>query len=152
MFQLGINEYRGQRSLQLIVQDVRVSETLEKKYRVEKKRYLEIAGGERFSPDEAVMPTRADIAAVYKFLRYEGMCGRTAYSYRVLRCSILEHSGIDFDTTKLRFIIKILGEMKVCEFENLSEDIFQFEVCKDAKKSNIELTPTYKMLENQLRA
>ena len=150
--QLGINEYRGQRSLQLIVQDVRVSETLEKKYRVEKKRYLEIAGGEGFSPDEAVMPTRADIVAVYKFLRYAGMCGRTVYSYRVLRCSILEQSGIDFDTTKLRFIIKILGEMKVCEFENLSEDIFQFEVCKDAKKSNIELTPTYKMLENQLRA
>lgn len=148
--QLGINEYRGQRSLQLFAQDVRVSDALRDTYRSEKEKYIGIIGGENFSADENVMPTRADVAAVYKFLRYEGMCGHTVYSYRVLRCSILEQLGIDFGTVKLRFIKKILGEMKVCEFDDLSEDIFEFEVCKNADKSNIELTPTYKMLERQL--
>ncbi len=149
--QLGINEYRGQRSLQLIAQDVRVSEKLEERYRAEKERYLCIVGGDRFTSDESVLPTRADIAAVYKFLRYEGMCGHTVYSYRVLRSSILEQMGADFDTVKLRFIIKILGEMKVCEFDESGEDFFEFEICKNAQKGNIELTPTYKMLESRLR-
>ncbi len=149
--QLGINEYRGQRSLQLIAQDVRLSEKLEERYRIEKERYLRIADGQEFTSDEAVLPTRSDIAAVYKFLRYESMCGHTVYSYRVLRCSMLEQSGVDIDTVKLRFIIKILGEMKVCEFDELTDDIFEFEICKNAEKGNIELTPTYKMLESRLK-
>ncbi len=149
--QLGINEYRGQRSLQLIAQDVRVSEKLEEKYQAEKEKYLSIVGGGEIESGDTVLPTRADIAAVYKFLRYEGMCGHTVYSYRVLHCSMLEQSGTDIDTVKLRFIIKILGEMKVCEFDELNDDIFEFEICKNAEKSNIELTPTYKMLEERIK-
>ncbi len=150
--QLSINEYRGQKSLQLIAQDIKLSSFLENKYRSEKERYISIAGGAEFSADEDIIPTRADIASVYKFLRYENMCGHTVYSYRALHCSIIEQMNIDINTTKLRFIIKILDEMKVCEFDGLGEEYFEFDVCKNAEKSNIELTKTYKMLEMQLRA
>ncbi|MGM9644456.1 MAG: single-stranded-DNA-specific exonuclease RecJ [Eubacteriales bacterium] len=150
--QLGINEFRGQKSLQLIAQDIRLSEVLADKYKTEKERYLSIVGGSGFAKDEDILPSRADIASVYKFLRYEGMCGHTVYSYRALHCSIIEQMNLDISTLKLRFIIKILSDMKVCEFDELGEDIFEFEVCKNAEKSNIELTKTYKMLEMQLRA
>lgn len=150
--QLGINEFRGQKSLQLIVQDIRLSEVLADKYNTEKERYLSIVGGSDFAKDEDILPSRADIASVYKFLRYEGMCGHTVYSYRALHCSIIEQMNLDISTLKLRFIIKILSDMKVCEFDEMGEDIFEFEVCKNAEKSNIELTKTYKMLEMQLRA
>ncbi len=150
--QLSINEYRGQRSLQLIAQDIRLSEVVENRYMTEKKRYSEIVMGSAYLASEDIMPTRADIATVYKFLKYENMCGHTVYSYRALHCAIIEQMNIDFSTTKLRFIIKILSEMKVCEFDILGEDIFEFEVIKNAKKGNIELTNTYKMLETQIRA
>ena len=150
--QLGINEFRGQKSLQLIAQDIRLSEVLADKYKAEKERYLSIVGGSDFAKDEDILPSRADIASVYKFLRYEGMCGHTVYSYRALHCSIIEQMNLDISTLKLRFIIKILSDMKVCEFDEMGEDIFEFEVCKNAEKSNIELTKTYKMLEMQLRA
>ncbi len=150
--QLGINEYRGIKSLQLIAQDIRLSEALEERYRLEKERYLRIVDGEMISKDEDILPSRADIATVYKFLRYEGMCGHTVYSFRVLHCSILEQLNVDISTLKLKFIISIIEEMKVCEFDRLSDEIFEFEVCKNAQKSNIELTKTYKMLESQLRA
>ena len=58
---------------------------------------------------------------------------------------------MDISTLKLRFIIRMLSDMEVCEIDFLSDDIFEFEVCKNAQKSNLELTRTYKMLESQCR-
>ncbi len=149
---LGINEYRGQRSLQLLAHDIRLSESLEIRYQNEKERYTRIISGEVFSPDEDIMPTRADIACVYKFLKYESMCGHSVYSYRALHCAIIEQLNVDINTLKLRFIVKILGDMRVCEFDELGEDIFEFEIRENAEKAHIELTKTYKMLETQIRA
>lgn len=150
--QLAVNDFRGQKSLQLIVQDIRLSEDLEKKYDDEKKRYSEIASGADFGADEDVIPSRADVAHVYKFLRYEEMCGHSMFSYRDLHCALLEQLSIDISCIKLKFIIKILREMKVCEFEEYGEEIFEFEVCKNAEKSSIEQTKTYKTLSLQCRA
>ena len=150
--QLSINEYRGQKSLQLIAQDIRLSDSCEKRYGEESARYRDIEAGGEFSRAEDILPTRADIATVYKFLRYESMCGHSVYSFRALRAAILEQLCVDLTTLKLRFIINILEEMRVCEFDRLSEDIFEFEIAKSAEKGNIELTKTYKMLEMKMRA
>ena len=150
--QLAVNEFRGQKSLQLIVQDIRLSADLEQKYESEKKRYSEIISGGKFTADEGVIPSRADVAHVYKFLRYEEMCGRTMYSYRDLHCALIEQISVDISCLKLRFIIKILGDMKVCEFEEYGEEIFEFEVLKNAQKSSIDQTETYKMLALRCRA
>ena len=80
------------------------------------------------------------------------MCGHSVYSFRALRAAILEQLCVDLTTLKLRFIINILEEMRVCEFDRLSEDIFEFEIAKSAEKGNIELTKTYQMLEMKMRA
>ncbi len=149
---LSINEYRGQRSLQLIAQDIKLSESIERVYMAEKEKYLKILEGESFADKDGILPSRADIAAVYKFLKYENMCGHTVYSYRALHCEMLEQLNVDINTLKLRFIIRILSEMKVCEFEILGEDHFEFDVPKVAQKSSIELTDTYKMLEDRMKA
>lgn len=150
--QLSINEYRGQKSLQLIAQDIRLSDSFEKRYDEESERYREIEAGAEFYQSEDVLPRRSDIAAVYKFLRYESMCGHTVYSFRALRAAILEQMNVDINTLKLRFIINILEDMKVCEFDRIGNEQFEFEVAKGAEKSNIELTKTYKMLEMKMRA
>lgn len=147
--QLAINEYRGQKSLQLIVQDMRLSPELEATYTNEKDQYLEITNGARFDNAEKIIPSRAEVAHVYKFLRYESMCGREAYSYRHLMCAIREQIGVEISTLKLRFIVKMLADMAICDIEFYSDDLFGFEVCKNAQKSNLELTATYKMLVSQ---
>ena len=147
--QLAINEYRGQKSLQLIVQDMRLSPELEATYTSERDQYLEITNGASFCDGEKIIPSRAEVAHVYKFLRYESMCGHEAYSYRHLMCAIREQIGVEISTLKLRFIIKMLADMEICEMEFYSDDLFGFEVCKNAQKSNLELTATYKMLVSQ---
>ena len=80
------------------------------------------------------------------------MCGHSMFSYRDLHCAMIEQLNIDISCIKLKFIIKILGDMKVCEFEEFGEEIFGFEVCKNAEKSSIEQTQTYKKLGEQCRA
>lgn len=147
--QLAINEYRGQKTLQLIIQDMRLSPELEDGYTYEREQYLEIMNGATFCDGENVIPSRAEVAHVYKFLRYESMCGHEAYSYRNLTCAIREQIGVEINTLKLRFIVRMLSDMEICEIEFYSDDLFGFEVCKNAQKSNLELTDTYKMLVSQ---
>ena len=150
--QLSINEFRGQKTLQLVVQDIRLSPSLAKQYEQEKELYKEISRGKSFCESDEVLPTRADIAAVYKFLRYENMCGRNMFSYRDLRCAMYEQQRIDISCIKLRFIIRILVDIRVCDIEEYGDDIFSLDVCKNAAKTNIELSETYKRLEAQCKA
>ncbi len=150
--QLGINEYRGQKTLQLVVKDIRLSPSFSERYELEKERYREIISGEMFSGSENIIPTRAEVADVYKFLRYESMCGHSVFSYRTLHSALLEQINVELDCLKLRFIIKILADMNVCEIEESGEDIFFFEICQNAEKTNIEASKTYKCLQKQCRA
>ncbi len=150
--QLGINEFRGQKSLQLVVKDIRLSESFSEIYESGKARYKAIISGESFSESEDIIPTRAEIADVYKFLRYESMCGHTAFSYRTLHSALLEQMSIDLDCLKLRFVTRILADMNVCEIEESGDDIFFFEICQNAEKTNIEASKTYRALQQQRRA
>jgi single-stranded-DNA-specific exonuclease len=144
--QLGANEFRGQRNLQLVVQDIRLCRELEAQYQRDALRYAQISDGAEIEDGEDVVPTRAEIAEVYRFLRYENMCGHTVFSYRSLGASLTEHMGRAIDGAKLRFILKILVDINVCECEAQSENYFCLEVCKDAVKTNIESSQTYRML------
>jgi single-stranded-DNA-specific exonuclease len=149
--QLSINEFRGQKTLQLVVQDIRLSPSLAEQYENEKAMYREISEGKSFFESDEVLPTRSDIAAVYKFLRYENMCGRNMFSYRDLRCAMYEQQRVSISCVKLRFIVRILTEIKVCDIEEFGDDIFSLDVCKNAAKTNIELSDTYKRLEAQCK-
>ena len=74
------------------------------------------------------------------------------FSYRDLHCALIEQLSVDISCLKLKFVIKILKDMRVCEFEEYGEEIFEFEVMKNAQKSSIDQTETYKMLTSRCRA
>ena len=143
---LSINEFRGQFSLQLMVQDIRLSSDLENIYANDKKIFDEIASGAAFKDDGCIIPSRADIAGVYKFFRYENMCGHTLFTYRSLYASVYEQVSRDISSIKLRFIVKILNDIHVCDVEDCGDDAFLLEVKKNAPKTNIELSETYRNL------
>ena len=147
--QLNVNEFRGQRSLQLLVQDIRLSDECGREYDAATVRYREILSGGAFSTEEDVIPTRADIAEIYRLLRRENLSGHTAFSYRSLRSLLLECSNISFGFTKLRFAMSILGDMKVCGVDHSDFDGFSVEVFKNAAKTNIENSETYRRLCEQ---
>lgn len=150
--QISINDFRGQPTVQLVMQDIRLSCEYEKSYESEKERYHEILGGAEFDGDEDIMPTRADIAEIYKFLRQEALIGHRSFNYRMLRSQIGEYSRRYINYAKLRFAISILGDIKVCGVEEETGDELLVEVYQNAAKTNIELSQTYKRLLKQCGA
>ena len=147
--QINVNEFRGTSSVQLLVQDVRLSEMCEGEYDSEESRYREILDGAEFSGEENVLPTRSDIAEIYKFFRRENMSGHTMFTYRMLRSQLFEYSHMAINYAKLRFAISILGDIRVCGVAEESDKAVSVEVYKNAAKTNIELSETYKKLRDQ---
>ena len=150
--QMNINEFRGVSTVQLVVQDIKLSDQCEVEYDQEFQRYHEILDGAEFSCDEDILPTRADIAELYRFFKYENMSGHTSFTYRMLRSQLFERLRINVSYPKLRFAISILGDINVCGVSEESSEVVSVEVYKNAAKTNIETSETYKRLCNQCGA
>ena len=150
--QVSINDYRGIPSVQLVIQDVRLSGTCENGYDCEEARYREILDGAEFSSDEDVLPTRSDIAEIYKFFRRENLSGHTSFTYRMLRSQLFEYYHKSINYAKMRFAISILDDIHVCGIEEESAETISVEVYKNAAKTNIELSETYRRLRGQCGA
>ena len=144
--QLSVNEFRGVKSLQLIVQDIRMSENFASGRAAEQKEYAEIINGAHFSADLDYIPTRYEVAALYKHLRREISAGHTVFSDRELKYHTDTFAGVGIGYVKMRIILDILNDIKVMSVEQLSEGIFELKICENAQKTSIENSEIYKML------
>ncbi len=147
--QLGLNEFRGQTSLQLIVQDVRLADSTQESYEREIERYREIVGGATFEYAENIIPSRTDAAELYKFFVRENSSGNYKFTYRMLQ-SQLARSRHNMNYSKLRFALMILRDMQVCSVEESAEGIVSVEVRPRAEKTSIEKSITYRTLSEQM--
>ena len=150
-FQLDINEYQNVKSVQLIVQDIKTSESYEKKCKDIKARYEEIESGASFDMEENVLPTRDDFAVVYTVIRREFRLGRDTLSTDVLLSLLAKTENSNINYIKLKFIIKILNELKICGVEQIDKERYKFDVYFSASKTNIEKSSILKMLRGQCR-
>ena len=150
--QVNLNEYRGQTTVQLVVQDIKLSGQCLERYDSDEARYKEICEGAQFSDVEDVLPTRSDIAEVYKLIRRENESGHTSFSYRMLRSQLFEEYNRSMSYIKLRFAISILDDIRVCGVENANDETFSVEVYHNAEKTNIERSETYRRLCGQCGA
>ncbi len=151
VFNLDINEYQNVKSIQLIVQDIQMSRSYEQKCKDSKTRYKEIEAGGDFDMEEGVIPNRDDFAAVYTTVRREFRLGHDTLSTDVILSLLSKTEGADINYIKLKFIIKILNELKICGVEQMGEDHYKFDVYFSASKTNIEKSSILKMLRNQCR-
>ena len=149
LFQLNVNEYQGTTSLQMIVQDVRISPAYEEAFKAQIHRYEEIRGGARFEESEDVIPTREDFVPVYKTLRREYYAGRTMFHARQLLSVLRGANGEPLNYVKLRFMIRIMQELQLCEVEEYPGDLFQFSFQFRADKTNIEKSSILRKLRLQ---
>ena len=138
MFQLSINEYQNVKSLQLIVKDMRISDAYAEKCKWEKERYQQILEGAEFSLSENVIPSRDDIAEVYKLLRRECRIGHNTFSHKTLLSTLNLTSTQKINYIKLKFIISILKELSLCGVKEPGDNLYIFDVYCNAAKTNIE--------------
>ncbi len=153
LFQLNVNDYQGVRTLQLILQDLRPSETAAKARRKEEIRLMEVLEGAPIAASEHLVPSREEIAAVFTVLRGDARLGNVTVAER----SLLERvnrppAPQPMGTVKLRLILRILTEMGVCRVEDPMDGIYVFEVNFASPKTSIDASPLMQRLRIQLAA
>ena len=151
LFQLNINEFQNTTSLQMIVQDIRVNSTYEDSYRAQIKRYEEIRTGATFSEDEDVIPQREDFVPLYKYLRKDFYGGNRFHTMRSLYGVMNRGEGKPYSYAKLKYIIRIMQELQLCEVEEHVPDEYLFQFTFQTSKTNIEKSSILKKLKTQLR-
>ncbi len=148
LFNIDINDFRNVKSVQLIIEDARISHTFVKMMNAQKQRYEQIRSGEKYKEAEDIIPDRNDFVQVYTALRREFRAGRNVIDSNDL-LKLVNNSDNSINYIKLMYIIRILNEMKICRIENITDDIFSFEVCFSTSKTNIEKSSILKKLKGQ---
>lgn len=145
LYNLDINEFQNNRTLQFIVKDIRLAEEIQKREEEEQQQYSRIceamAEKQPISPKEIpyVIPCREDFAMVYTVLKHELSLGHEIYSIRALR-HLLKSQKISIGYIKLTFIIKIFGELKILQVEEIAgeRDLYHFQMVYGRGKANLE--------------
>ena len=149
LFNLDVNEFRGVRSVQLILQDMRLCEEYAARLKAQRERYDQIRAGGEFLAEEAILPVRDDFARVYTTLRKEFRIGVNVLDTKELLKLINTAEGAQINYVKVKFILKILNELNICEIEETDTDIYRFNVFFNAGKTNIEKSSILKRLRVQ---
>ncbi len=120
VFNLDINDFRGTRTVQLIVRDIRPSEDVLRELATKAKSY------EAMEHDEAVLreflPVRDDFVKVYTYLRDSIRDGRENFTYSELEKQTAAPQNCHLATPYLRMhmVLDILREMEIIEADEMS--------------------------------
>lgn len=153
LFNLDINEYQNVRSMQLIVQDIKISELSRKERDAETDRYNEIKNGADFTADDDYIPSRDDFAAVYTVIRREFRAGHNLLSEKHLRTLINEEcNGQKINYIKFRFILRILQELNICGIDEVTPGFYMFNVYFNPTKTSIDKSSILHKLKSQCRS
>lgn len=151
LFNLDINEYNGSRTVQLLLRDTRYSEAFAEEAERQLSRYREIMEGATFSIGENLLPGREDFAAVYRVLRARSCESVSEMSEKQLFSIVKAASAGGINRGKLRVILDVLDEMKLCSIQYHEFDLIEFHVDLSAPKVDLESSPILCRLKAQCR-
>ncbi len=144
IFQLSINEFRGVRSVQLLLRGMRLADPAADIRDKDRRRFREILEGAPFDEEDNLLPTREDLAAVYLFLkrRRESLPGEML-GVRLLLARLADKADIGY--IKARLCLLILEESGLVTLTYTGEhgENFTYTVNPVRSKVNPTLTPTY---------
>ena len=151
-FNLDINDYKNIRSVQMVLQDARLAESFVTEEARQKNRYIEICDGGNFYLEEDVIPSRDDCAEVYKTLRREFRHENSVIDLRtLLKLVNAEKTEKEINYIKLKYILRIFNELRICEAEELQNDIYRFSIFFNASKTSIDKSSILKRLRSQCK-
>ncbi len=165
IFNLGINEFMGTQTAQLIVRDIDGSAGYKEDRERERALYEEIKDGSAVVTGLDFVPTRDDFASVYLYIKHEIRQGSDILSLHKI-CRHFE--GVrPINPVKLRFIIDILRETNILGVERVGTDnphsgahavkmvasrcveLYRFKIHSFANKVNLEKSTIYRRLRSR---
>ena len=148
LFTLDINSFNNVESVQMIIQDIRLSEDYLLYFKNENEFFNALRRGEKYS-DEDILPTRDDFAVVYSMLRQEFRTGNDMMTEVEIYHKLSEIKGYNIRLAKLKIILEVLNELKICTVEEVNPGIYQYDIYFNAEKTSIEKSSILKKIKNQ---
>ena len=140
VFNIDINEYNGNRTVQMIVKDLHISDNYTRSLEEDKLRFDSILSGAAITDTEDVVPQRADFVAFYNMIRRDVRFGNDSFSLRALM-SKLEQSEHPIGYIKLKFLIMVMRELNILGIDEIEKEFYVFKLTNNGKtdldKSNI---------------
>ncbi len=153
MFTLDINEYQNQKSLQMIVKDVRLSEEQERLEAAEKKQYAAVKLGTPISElggitCEDIVPAREDFGALYSVMKRELRVEHEVFSIRAL-LHLMKSHGYKIGYIKMKFILATFSELNILNIKKIDEEreIYAFKYVYMDGKTNLDKSNIYRKLK-----
>lgn len=141
---MNINEFRGERTPQLICRDIKIVEHYEDDVKESRKYFEAVMLGDVLIRREDI-PLRADFAVVYKFLCSILPYGSGPVSIRRIAAEC------DISYIKIYCIIHALYEGDIIKYDRISEFDFRITILPTEGKSDLTKTETMKKILNQYR-
>ena len=148
---VDINEFRDVKSVQLIVQDHRVSEGFRHERDAQILRYREVRAGAPFDAEEDLIPDRDDCGHVYGILRREFRAGRDTFAETELLALLNADPTRTVHYGKMKYILEIFHELRICGVECPAEGQYRFDIYFNASKTSIDRSSILKKLKSQCR-
>lgn len=150
LFNIDVNEWKGRKNVQFIVRDIKQSETKRNAMRLEEKRFVDIWNGARFTPEENVLPSRDDFAAVYRMLVASVRCGADTLGVRDIIARLSKNKeGAEIGYVKLLIIIKVMQELNIMGITESEEGIYRFSVQYKSSKTELDKSNLLRRLRSQ---
>lgn len=150
LFTIDINEYNNQKTVQIIVRDIRESALAAENMMKMLERYEQIKEGAPILPGENVIPDRNDFVAVYTLIKKELCMGRDTLSHRALLAKLKTcEPSSDINHIKLKFIIKIMQELNIIGIVETTDEIYEFKNVFTKNKTDLEKSAILKKLRGQ---
>lgn len=140
IFNVDINDFNGNRTVQLIVKDLRIAENYVRALDEDKLRFENILAGGAIFEDEDVVPQRADFVAFYNMIRRDVRFGADSFSLRALLSKMcqIEHP---VSYIKLKFLLMVMRELNILGVNEIENEYYVFSLNNNGKtdldKSNI---------------
>lgn len=147
VFNLDVNEFMNNKSVQLTIRDVRPAERTMALINNKRAAYNEIKNGRMIKAGEKIVPSRDDFVNVYYAIQRELRQGNENVSV-----SMLERSIRNMGYVKIRFIIDILKETDVFNIETKDgiEDEYVIKLSALKNKINLEKSSILKWLKSRV--
>lgn len=148
LFTLEVNKFNNTESVQMILQDVKLSDDYVSYFKDESALYQSFNMGEAIDADD-IIPTREDFVTVYTLLRKEFRTGNDMMTETEIYHMLSAQKSPHIRLAKLKIILDILNELKICTVREVSPGIYQYDIYFNSEKTNIEKSSILKKLKNQ---
>ena len=140
---IGINEFKGKKTVQLIVRDIDHTEAFWDQVKKVEGDFEEIQRGCLVCASDEV-PARDDFAAVYGVLRNGGFfSGKRIYLRKLLAALP------DISYLKANIILEVFAECDLCSLQKLGAGIYYIKLKETSEKKDLLSAPLMKMLVSE---